>query len=233
MKPVLAVTFDAAETLFTLARPVGETYAVMARDFGAELNSQHLQDGFRTEFPNMPPMAFAATDAGELDRLERDWWRSLVEKVVPRVGHIAAFDDYFDAVYDYYAQAHAWRVFPEVDDLLARLNHHGVKLAVVSNFDSRLPKILTGLGIDMWFDEVVYSTVAGAAKPDKRIFELALRRLNVPAAAALHLGDNPIADAQGARDAGLQAVLVERAGPKRSRDSVISLDAIFERGLVT
>jgi len=233
MTRIRAITFDAAETLFTVVRPVGETYSLMARDFGGELDVEMLQHGFRTEFPAMAPLGFPDARAGELDNLERTWWHELVSRVVHHAGSVPLFDDYFDAVYQYYAAPQAWQLFPEVHALLCELKTRGTKLAVVSNFDSRLIPVLTGLGIASCFDDVVYSSQAGAAKPDPEIFELALSRLDADATETLHLGDNAVADRQGARDAGMQSVLVERTGPKKYPDSIASLDEVLNRAGIT
>jgi putative hydrolase of the HAD superfamily len=229
MTQISAVTFDAAETLFTPARPVGETYSVMARDFGGELDAERLQHGFRVEFAAMSPLGFPDCNPCELDSLEREWWHELVTRVVGHAGHVPRFNDYFDTVYDYYAGAQAWCLFPEVHKVLSELKARRIRLAVVSNFDSRLLPVLAGLDIASYFDDVVFSSLAGVAKPDPSIFELALSRLDVKPSAALHLGDNPVADRQGARDAGMQSVLVERAMPRKLADSVSSLDAILTR----
>src|SRR5206468_2331163 len=61
-------------------------------------------------------------------------------------------------------------------------------------------------------DRIVHSTRAGVAKPDPAIFHLALEALGVPPAEALHAGNEVVADVEGARAAGLRAVLVDREG---------------------
>jgi len=62
----------------------------------------------------------------------------------------------------------------------------------------------------------VHSTAAAAAKPDPAIFRAALSALGVAPSAALHAGVGPVADVEGARRAGLRAVLVDR-GDHRPR----------------
>ena len=47
---------------------------------------------------------------------------------------------------------------------------------------------------------------ARAAKPDARIFQLALARLGVDAASAVYVGDDRARDVEGARAAGLRAI---------------------------
>jgi putative hydrolase of the HAD superfamily len=51
--------------------------------------------------------------------------------------------------------------------------------------------------------------VVGVAKPDPAIFRLALDRLGVPASAAVMVGDVPSIDIDGARAAGVRAVLID------------------------
>ena len=214
---VQAVLLDAAGTLITTARPVGESYAACAQRFGAALEPAALMAGFRTQFPAMPPMAFPLSPHDSLLEQERDWWRTLVRRVVAQAGGgIDDFEGFFDALFHYFAQAQAWRLYPEVAEVLRTLRGEGYALAVVSNFDSRLLGILEGLGLAPFLDAVVYSTAAGAAKPDERIFASALVRLHVTAAQALHVGDGLAADFHGARAAGLQALLLRRPGAEEA-----------------
>jgi HAD superfamily hydrolase (TIGR01509 family) len=91
---------------------------------------------------------------------------------------------------------------PGAAETLELLRDHGLKLAVVANWDCALSGHLERAGLDGFFDTVVTSARAGAAKPDPAIFRLALEELGVAAERALHVGDEPI-DEQGARAAGL------------------------------
>jgi putative hydrolase of the HAD superfamily len=80
---------------------------------------------------------------------------------------------------------------------------------VVSNFDSRLEGVLTGLGLADWFETVVVSSRAGAAKPSPVPFQQALAALGLSPAQAWHVGDSP-EDEAGARAAGLRCLIVRR-----------------------
>ena len=90
------------------------------------------------------------------------------------------------------------------------LNERGFRLGVISNFDSRLFGLLEGFDIARFFDPIVISTRAGAAKPEVEIFTQALAAHNVRSEEALHIGDSPHADIAGAQAAGLFPVLVDR-----------------------
>ena len=229
-----AVTFDAAGTLIRVAEPVGETYARIAADMGADLSPATIDGAFREAFPAMPPMAFSEVDGRRLARAERAWWRRLVERVVHRAGGVREFEEYFDALFSHYASGAAWRVYPEVPEVLESARARGLKLGVVSNFDSRLEAILRELGIEALVDTVIYSTGCGAAKPDERIFARALETLCASPETALHVGDNLDADYHGALEAGMAAVHLRRRDGAAEEDvptvrDLAELDAHLDR----
>lgn len=208
-----AVLLDAAGTLIRPSRPVGATYAAVARRYGAELDVDKLTQAFRKVIIDMPDLAFEWTSMDELRDLERDWWRELVHRVVACTGSsIDDFDTFFETLYEHYAQGYAWQCFPEVPAVLEDLRNRGCKIAVVSNFDSRLPRILHAVGIHGYLDAVIYSSEAGSAKPDGAIFRRALAVLGADPECAIHVGDSPRADLEGAIAAGLSGLLIRRTG---------------------
>ncbi len=207
-----AILLDAAGTLIEPAEPVASTYARFAGRFGAEIAPEALLGPFREVFAAMPPMAFEIYDDDTLEALERAWWRRLVSQVIAKAeAEIADFDAFFDALYGHYARGDAWTLYPEVEEVLKRLAGRGYALAVVSNFDSRLPAILKDHGLAPLMQEIVYSTGVGAAKPDSRIFQYALGKLGANPARTLHVGDSREADYTGAENAGLKGLLLRRA----------------------
>ena len=214
---IRAITFDAAGTLMGLAEPVGETYARFAHDFGASLSPRALDLGFREVFPSMPPMAFPGLNDTARVRAERAWWHELVARVVRQAGNVPGFDEYFDALFTHYASGAAWRAYPEAHQALRAARGWGLRVGVVSNFDSRLPLILRELGFESLLDTVVTSSGCGAAKPDTRIFRHALEALGVVAETALHVGDDLDTDYRGAIAAGMAALHLDRKGSKPAR----------------
>jgi HAD superfamily hydrolase (TIGR01509 family) len=65
-------------------------------------------------------------------------------------------------------------------------------------------------GIGDLFAGHITARAAGAAKPDARIFARLAEAAGVEAARVLHIGDDPLADVVGARQAGMQAVWLNR-----------------------
>ena len=208
--PPRALTLDATGTLITLARPVGETYAEIARSFSAHLDPGAVESSLRRVFREMPPLAFPGASPSRVPGLERGWWRKLVSRVVASAGRVDAFSAFFDALYEHYSRGGAWRAYPEAAEVLTAVRARGCRTAVISNFDSRLMNILRALELDHYFDFVVYSSASGAAKPESMIFALTLSRLDVRPDEALHAGNDPRTDVEGALGAGLSAVLLDR-----------------------
>jgi putative hydrolase of the HAD superfamily len=198
--PTRAVLFDAVGTLIRLREPVGVTYARLGGGDAAA-----LQAAFVSQLRARAPMAFADQPAAALQAAERAWWHELVRDVFGAAGRTLSSDS-FDSLWNHYAGGEAWVCAPGAIDLLRRLRAAGGTTAVVSNFDHRLHAVLAALALTPQLDIVVLPADAGAAKPDARIFQLALRRLGVAASDAVYVGDDPHDDHAGAAAAGLRVV---------------------------
>ena len=116
-------------------------------------------------------------------------------------------DALFEALYAHYALPSAWVAAPGAAAALVRLRRAGVKLAVVSNFDTSLRPLLTELGLAPLFDSVIVSAEVGAEKPDEKIFRCALDSVGVAPGEALHVGDDAVNDERGARAVGCATLL--------------------------
>jgi putative hydrolase of the HAD superfamily len=128
-----------------------------------------------------------------------------------------ALDDAVEHLLSEFATGAVWsRIVPGSVDALRGLAALDVKLAIVSNAGGDTEPRLREFGIcqvgpgpAVEVAAILDSTVVGVAKPDPRIFELALEALDVPAERAIHVGDTPGADVDGARAAGVHPVLVD------------------------
>jgi HAD superfamily hydrolase (TIGR01549 family) len=84
------------------------------------------------------------------------------------------------------------------------------KVGLISNFTHApvIHKSLRKLGIHQYFNAIVVSEDVGWRKPAPQIFQDALSRLQVKAEEAVFVGDSPLEDIKGAKDAGLETVFV-------------------------
>jgi len=98
---------------------------------------------------------------------------------------------------------------PATLQMLARLAQR-YRLGVVTNGSSETQRAkLERLGLEQLFDRIIVSEEVGCRKPDSAIFRLAIAGWDVPAASVLVVGDDPVADIEGARASGLRALRVQ------------------------
>jgi putative hydrolase of the HAD superfamily len=227
---IQAVSFDAAGTLIKTARPVGESYATIAEKYGMRVTAAELSARFRACFDCFPPLAFPGAHAVTITELEREWWKRLVLEVFSPFGPFEDFAAYFDELFAYFARAKSWELYPEAGATLGALSQRGLKLIVVSNFDSRLLGILEGLGVAGSFADIFVSSAVGYAKPDRRIFEFVLKSHQLAPDEVLHVGDSITNDIGGATNAGMKGILVDRKGSQQTASitQVASLKRILD-----
>lgn len=201
------VFFDAAGTLIRLARPVGETYAAVGEHYGMKASGEIVERRFRQAWREL-------NGNQEQERFSKEWWKEVVRRSLPVEAwwETFPFDDYFEEVFAVYARADQWRVYPEVERVLDRLEQAGVRRAVLSNWDGRLRGILDGLGLADRFEWIGVSADLGAAKPDLAIFRRAEEAVRVSGSQVWLVGDDVEVDVAGANGAGWRGELVLRPG---------------------
>lgn len=152
--------------------------------------------------------------------------------------HDRLLDDARAALGTAFGHPDMWtRPAPGAAEGLARLGGTGAKLAIVSNADGQVERILSDLeicqvgeGPGTPVDAVLDSHVVGVAKPDPRIFEIALEELGVEPERAAHVGDIVGADVEGARASGVHPLHYDpyRLCELDDHDHVASLDEVAE-----
>ncbi|MFC4242720.1 HAD family hydrolase [Gryllotalpicola reticulitermitis] len=121
-----------------------------------------------------------------------------------------------------FAEAHwqaelaGMRRYDDVTPLLAAARSAGIRTAIITNGPGAVQRgKLEAVGLADAFDAVLISAEVGSAKPDVRIFELALAELGVAPERAWHIGDTLAFDIAGARAAGVEGVWINRDGVSR------------------
>jgi putative hydrolase of the HAD superfamily len=205
-----AVTFDVTHTLIHCPR-LGEIYAEVLGRHGTEVLPAEAGRLVRLVWQELACVADPSRDRfTSHPEGPPGWWKRFLERLcehleAPPPSRFAAAE-----LFARFARADAWEVYPEVPDALEALRRRGLRLGVISNWDPRLPEVLERLGLAPLFDSLVYSSAVGAEKPDRRIFEAALRSLGVEAGEALHVGDGRLEDVEGAQAVGMHAVHLTR-----------------------
>ena len=191
-----AVTVDGYGTLLTLRDPLPALQAALA-ECDVYRSWDDLQAAFLAEVAHYKPRSLRGSDAAGLAALRLE--------CVTVFLHAAGAGDQIDAAgfVAAFIEALEFEAVPGAVATLDDLRRRGIALAMVSNWDCALPDHIERLGLGHLFQTVVASAVAGAEKPDPRIFRVALAQLGVEPGRALHIGDEPN-DEQGAAAAGMR-----------------------------
>lgn len=195
-----AVSLDAAGTLLFPAEPVADCYARFAQRYGGTRSAAEIGGAF-----------VAAMQASRDLRAGDPTWRAYWSRVVATATG-CVHPELMAALYHHYGAPSAWRVADGALPCIAALRSAGLRVAVLSNWDTRLRPLLDGLGLSRSLDAVVVSGECGFEKPDPRIFAHAAACLGVEPAALLHVGDDVGDDVGGAVAAGCRALHIDDAG---------------------
>ena len=205
-----AVFFDATHTLIHAPKGVAHHYWLVAQRHGLNIDEAALRIAFRAAWfaaPARPAQLGARSDD------DKNWWKQLVTDVLQRCDFTPENDDlfsrYFEELYAHFKEPGVWELYPDVKPTLAALREK-YALGVISNFDQRLRVILDHLGVGSLFQTIVLSSEAGADKPHPQIFQCALARVGAKPDEALHVGDDPIHDWQGAKQVGMHVFHLDR-----------------------
>ncbi|TNF70716.1 MAG: HAD family hydrolase [Acidobacteria bacterium] len=210
VRPIRAVTLDVNGTLIHPPRLFDIYTEVLARH-GIEVNPKELEPVVRLVWEELECSVrfgedrFAAHPEGA-----RGWWGRFADRVCEHLGVDRPSRFAKAELFDRFARAEAWEIYPEVTEVLDQLAAEGIRLAVVSNWDERLPELLEDLGLAAGFEAIVYSAAVGAEKPHPAIFQRALDLLGEPPSQALHVGDRRRQDLEGALALGMQALHLDR-----------------------
>ena len=116
------------------------------------------------------------------------------------------------------------KLYPETIKILEELKKEGYKLAIVSNCpNNSVEPVIEKLDLGKYFDAVALSWKTGHLKTDKELFDGVLKKLKVKKADALMVGDSMPTDMEGAKNAGIKSVLVDRRDSRDYPDKIHDL----------
>ncbi len=154
--------------------------------------------------------------------------RRRLRDFLPLIGQPVGDEDELDRVFDGYASAYAasWAAYPDAEPALEVLAASGVRLAVLTNgTDEQQNAKLSAVGLQGKTGPVFSSEALGVAKPGHRSYLEVCDRMQAQPSRTVHVGDLHDLDVVAPRQAGLQAVHLDRydAGPHTERLRVSSL----------
>ena len=201
-----ACLVDALGTLVELEPPAPRLRAALA-ERGVEVSAQRARAAMAAEIAHYRAHHLEGRDRRSLGALRTRCTEVLRDALGPPAHGLA-----LPELRSVLLESLRFRAFADAAPALEALRRAHVRTVVVSNWDVSLHDVLAGCGLARRVHGTITSAEVGAAKPDRRLFEHALTLAGVPASAAVHVGDRPREDVEGALAAGIEPILLDRAG---------------------
>ena len=201
-------------------------YSRVLATLGSELEAGLLDRCIRKTSAEMAGEVPSGTDRfGRFAGGETEYWSRFFRKVYRSAAGRSAeprlVDRALDLLWEAFGQPTAWHVYDDVVPTLDQLRREGARLGVVSNWDSRLTRLLQVLDLAKYFETIGVSCHEKMEKPNPKFFLRVMDRMGGRPRETLHVGDVPDLDLAGARAAGLDAVVLDRAGRLESTSETL------------
>lgn len=220
------IVFDAVGTLIRPTPSVAIAYQTIGARHGSSATASETGDRFRLafeqsendSFPGGPAVASPWHTSPEIEIAR---WRWIVRQVLPDVRDT---ENCFDELWHHFSLASSWSCFDDVKTSLETLSAAGYRLAIASNFDSRLHSVCNGREDFRRVDRKFVSSEIGYRKPAAGFFSAVIEACEVPPQQILFIGDDHEHDVAGPEASGLKALLIDRSSTKPAVASIRSLD---------
>ena len=213
MSRIRAVLFDLGNTLLYFDGNWPQVFSQADRELAIELINAGLdldQKGFTIEFRRRLLAYYEQREAEFIEHTTA----YILKDVLAEFGHKNISDDIVQPALNrmYKVSQAFWLLEEETIPCLEALREQGYQLAIVSNAgnDADVQTLVDNKNIRKYFDLVLTSAACGIRKPNARIFEFALERLNIAPKQAVMVGDKLGADILGAHNAGIFSIWVTR-----------------------
>jgi putative hydrolase of the HAD superfamily len=204
--PTRAVVFDAVGTLIFPAPGAPAVYAAFAARHGVRCDAGIIRGrmiaAYAAEENADRSAGWLTSESREVER-----WRRIVAASLPDLEDPEAC---FRELFEHFAKPEAWTVNPDAGDVFTALLARGIVIALASNYDERLRRMMAGRPeLDPLAERVIISSEIGHRKPSSRFFEAVLGAVGDEPDGVVYVGDDHENDYRGALGAGLRAVLFD------------------------
>lgn len=202
---IRAVFFDAVGTLLHPEPAAADVYYQVGQRHGSRLTLDEIRRRFGTAFRAEEKRdALAGHRTSEQREVRR--WHDIVAAVLDDLTNPQAC---FQELYDHFARPEVWRCEPGTGEVLAALCQAGYIVGMASNFDHRLRSVAAKMPDLAGLHHLAISSEIGWKKPALEFFAALSAMTGIPADQIVMIGDDRENDIEGARRAGLHAVLID------------------------
>ncbi len=215
---IKAVFFDFYYTLCYWEHPLKARLQKVADRYQVQLNWDNYAAAHAnlvTEVSDSDPSTHNLLET--MHKIVKSWCEFLEQLGVQEHVEQIAWE-LLQSQHSFFAASNA-TLYADVIPTLQQLQHAGLKMAIVSNWDTPLNPLTERLGIAHYFDAIVAShdVRVRSAKPNPGIFHYALAAVGVSAEEVVHVGDTFEADIEGANGVGIRPILIDRDGTQAGK----------------
>jgi putative hydrolase of the HAD superfamily len=211
------LVFDAVGTLIRPAYSVSQTYFEFGQRFGSRLSSAAIKTRFGKVFHDLFRSGKPTNESIEFQN-----WQQLVAQVF---SDLTDTHQIFDSLWNHFAKPDSWQVFDDVQPNWSRFVAQADSIAIASNFDKRLLKILDAHPPLNEIDAIFISSEIGWPKPTREFFAAIENRCGSKSIYTV-VGDDPICDIQPAQKIGWKTVLIDRQQANSDELRISSLNSL-------
>jgi putative hydrolase of the HAD superfamily len=218
MSKFKAVLFDLGGTLIKTV-DVPEVFKRILEVYGVDVS---VADIAKAHAENVKEF-----DVEEMVKLGQDFWIKWNLRILERIG--IQGDRCFlarkiDRLWWEYAEL---EIYSDALEALAQLKRKGIRIGIVTNgFENDYKQILRKLALTDYFDVAVGADACRKAKPAREIFFYAVNKLHVHPDETIFIGDSIKYDYEGAKQAGLKPLLINRE--KKALTNVEAITSLIE-----
>ena len=225
LQNIQAIFFDAGYTLFYIAPSTGEVFRDVYRQLtGIEVEPKTSEKYLLKHYRECEVRQHERRDyLASAEKTERFWYE-IYQKTVLDLNYNGEAESLAKKMFKLFRQSKYYCVFPGVVETLERLKARGYRLGLISNYDSSLWQTLDDLKLKQYFDPILISVDVGYEKPHPRIFQKAIRQVELPPDRCAVVGDNLISDVQGAEAVGMKGILLDWYRKHRDKETLTRVE---------
>lgn len=225
-KPYKHLFFDLDHTLWDHQSNANETLADIYNDFQLYQLSDFNVNQFQDTFHKINHNLWHEYHQGLVDQAYIRNTR--FKKVLSALG-LEVYDSDTELTEEYLSRCpRKSNLMPHTLEVLEYLKVR-YPMTIITNGFAEIQDIkMNSSGLIGYFDLVITSEQTGWLKPDRKIFDFAVRHARVSPAECLMIGDNPATDMEGARMAGIDQIYYDPEDRNQDRESTYRISSLLQ-----
>lgn len=207
---VKAIFWDSDGTLLYGNESFAESFVISCKEVGCEVDIEEA----RALMHNICSWYRLEIDHSELDG--EGWWQSLLGNIASYCKELNLSEEQINRILIIFRNNvinYNYKAYDNANEVLKEFSNIGFENYIISNNFPELEEVFVRLGLGKYISGYIVSASVGYEKPNKRIFEIAKQRAGNPAICYM-IGDNPKADYEGGKKAGMIPILVHNNSPE-------------------